>query len=257
METINQYISSLFAKLPATLDILHLKDTVQEEAQASYAAFVKEGVSENEALGRVISSLGTIDDILKRSGVELPDESGDESAPRDARASDEPYESEPLPDDAEDYLDAQYNISRMNALGVALCICAPVCPIVFDSIPLLGHFLSEGIGVVGFFGCVAVAVMLFIYAGSLQKSWRNIPYTVHLTGGMREELRRRSAFYDEQRATHIALGVGLCIFSPAAPFLFGESFGAGLLFVMVAMGVYMMILSGTRAKFCRKLLRNS
>lgn len=253
METINQYISSLFAKLPATLDILHLKDTVQEEAQASYAAFVKEGVSENEALGRVISSLGTIDDILKRSGVELPDE----SAPRDARASDEPYESEPLPDDAEDYLDAQYNISRMNALGVALCICAPVCPIVFDSIPLLGHFLSEGIGVVGFFGCVAVAVMLFIYAGSLQKSWRNIPYTVHLTGGMREELRRRSAFYDEQRATHIALGVGLCIFSPAAPFLFGESFGAGLLFVMVAMGVYMMILSGTRAKFCRKLLRNS
>ncbi len=257
METINQYISSLFAKLPATLDILHLKDTVQEEAQASYAAFVKEGVSENEALGRVISSLGTIDDILKRSGVELPDESGDESAPRDARASDEPCESEPLPDDAEDYLDAQYNISRMNALGVALCICAPVCPIVFDSIPLLGHFLSEGIGAAGFFGCVAVAVMLFIYAGSLQKSWRNIPYTVHLTGGMREELRRRSAFYDEQRATHIALGVGLCIFSPAAPLLFGESFGAGLLFVMVAMGVYMMILSGTRAKFCRKLLRNS
>lgn len=257
METINQYISSLFAKLPATLDILHLKDTVQEDAQASYNAYIKEGVSEHEALGRVLSSLGTIDEILERAGVKLPDEDADERAPQGARASDEPYESEPLTDDAEDYLDAQYNISRMNALGVALCICAPVCPIVFDSIPLLGHFLSEGIGVVGLFGCVAVAVMLFIYAGSLQKSWRNLPYSISLTGGMREELRRRCAFYDEQRATHIALGVGLCIFSPAAPFLFGEGFGAGLLFVMVAMGVYLMILSGARAKFCRRLLRNS
>lgn len=252
METINQYISALFAKLPATLDILHLKDAVLDEARASYKALIDEGVSEHEATGRVLSSLGTIDEILARHGVELPD-----PEPAAHRPADAPRDAEPLSDDTEDYLDAQYNIARMNALGVGLCICAPASPILFDSVPLLGHFLSDGIGVVGMFGCVAVAVMLFIYASSVQKSWRDFPRSLYLTEGMREELRRLEADYAAQRTGSIALGVGLCIFSPAGPILFQNGFGAALMFLMVALGVYLMILSGVRANSCRKLLRNS
>lgn len=251
METISQYISALFAKLPATLDILHLKDAVLDEALASHKALVGEGLSEHEAIGRVLSSLGTIDEILARHGVELPD-------PEPPYAhTDEPRDAEPLGDDTEDYLDAQYNVARMNALGVGLCICAPASPILFDSIPLFGHFLSEGIGIVGMFGCVAVAVMLFIYANSVQKSWRSFPHSVYLTEGMREELRQREADYAAQRTGNIALGVGLCIFSPAGPILFNNGFGAALMFLMVALGVYLIILSGVRGKSCRKLLRNS
>ena len=66
METINRYISALFAKLPATLEILHLKDQVQQDAERAYEASVRAGHSENEALGEVIASLGTIEELLAR-----------------------------------------------------------------------------------------------------------------------------------------------------------------------------------------------
>lgn len=250
METIDQYISALFAKLPATLEILRLKDTVLTQAHDSFTDLVADGASEHEAAGKVLASLGSIEDILARNGMQMP-------RPGSANPVGDAYEAEPLEDETEDYLDAQYNIARMNALGVGLCIVSPACPILFDSVPFFGYWLSESIGVVGMFGSVAIAVMLFIYASSLQKNWRSFPFSVYLTSGMREELRRRELDYAAQRTGHIALGVGLCIFSPAAPVLFQSGFGAALMFMMVAFGVYLMILSGVRIKSCRKLLRQS
>ena len=172
----------------------------------------------------------------------------------------EPFvtDSEALSDETEDYLDAQYNITRMIALGVGLCICSPIFPLFFDnSFPILGHWIGDGLGAVGFFGAIALAVMLFIYAGSLQKSWHGYAHCVTLTAGMRQELRRRAADYAAQRTVNIAVGVGLCIFSPAMPIFFNSSFGAALMFAFVAVGVYMIILSGVRGKACRTLLKNS
>lgn len=253
METIEQYINALFAKMPASLAILHLRDEVLEEACASYDKLRADGMDQNTAVGSVLTSLGTLEDILARRGLTCP-------APESAPASAPRYEpeAEALPDEVEDYLDAQYNISRMNALGVGLCICSPCFPMFFDGYPrLLGHWIGDGLGVVGFFGAIALAVMLFIYAGSMHKSWNGYASSVTLTAGMRLELRRRCADYAAQRTVHIAMGVGLCIFSPAMAVFFNSNLGAALMFGLVAIGVYLMILSGVRLKSCRKLLKNA
>lgn len=257
METISRYISALFAKLPATLEILHLKDQVQQDAERAYEASVRAGHSENEALGEVIASLGTIEEILARHGVEPPQPQAPDAPEAPQGGWDEAgCEPEPLSDEVEDYLDAQYAIARMNALGVGLCILSPACPVFFGTFPLLGHFLSDSVGIFGLFGCIAVAVMLFIYAGSLQKSWKGFASDARLTHGMREELRRREMDYAAERTNRIALGVGLCIVSPACPAILND-FGVALMFLCVAVGVYLLILSGVRAGACHKLLKKA
>lgn len=253
MDIIEQYISALFSKLPATLDILHLKDEVTADALRTFTRLCDEGMDSNTAIGTVLSSLGSLSDILARHGMEYP---MPVQTP-DAAAQPAP-EAESLSDEVEDYLYAQYNIARMNALGVGLCILSPCFPMLFDGAPrFLGHWISEGLAGVGLFGAIAFAVMLFIYASSMQKSWRGFPHIVQLTAGMREELRRREADYNAQRTEHIALGVGLCIFSPAPAIFFDSGFGAMLMFAFIAVGVYLLILSGVRTHACRKLLKNS
>ena len=256
MDIIEQYVNALFAKLPASLEILHLRDDVLEEARASYARLCEDGLDRDAAVGRVLSRLGSLNEILARHGMDASVANAP-SAPSDP--SDPPViENEALSDETEDYLDAQYNITRMIAMGVGLCICSPIFPLFFDnSFPILGHWIGDWLGAVGFFGAIALAVMLFIYAGSMQKSWHGYAHCVTLTAGMRQELRRRAADYAAQRTVNIAVGVGLCIFSPAMPIFFNSSFGAALMFAFVAVGVYMIILSGVRGKACRTLLKNS
>ena len=83
METIDQYVNALFAKLPATLEILHLKDAVAEEARAQYAALCADGADPYAAVGRVLSSIGSVDELLARHGVSLSSSSGSTSESRD------------------------------------------------------------------------------------------------------------------------------------------------------------------------------
>lgn len=250
MNTIEQYINGLFGKLPASIDLLRLKDSVITKAKMQYSELIAQGISEHEAVGTVLHTLGSIDDILRAHDVSIPD------VPPAAPYTQAPNydDAEPLEDAVEDYLDAQYHIARMNALGVGLCICCPVAPLLLESIPFVGWWLGGSLGAVGFFACIALAVMLFIYSGNMKKSWRNFPYSIRLTEGMRMELRRREDDYAAQRASHIALGVGLCVFSPAAPAIL-NSFGAALMFLMIGFGVGLMILSDVRGKACRKLMK--
>lgn len=253
MDIIEQYISALFAKLPATLDILHLKDEVTADALHTFNRLCSEGMDPNTAIGTVLSSLGSLSDILARHGMEYPMPA---NSAADAAASSP--DSEALSDEVEDYLDAQYKIARMNACAVGLCVLSPALFALADAMPsFLGHWIGDSLAGVGFFGAIAFAVMLFIYASSMQKSWRGFPHVVQLTAGMREELRRRESDYAAQHTEHIALGVGLCIFSPAPVILFDNAFGAMLMFALIAAGVYLLLLSNVRAKACRKLLKNS
>ena len=162
MDIIEQYVNALFAKLPASLEILHLRDDVLEEARASYARLCEDGLDRDAAVGRVLSRLGSLDEILARHGISASVTNPDSAA----AVPSEPFvtDSEALSDETEDYLDAQYNITRMIALGVGLCICSPIFPLFFDnSFPILGHWIGDGLGAVGFFGAIALAVMLYLW----------------------------------------------------------------------------------------------
>ena len=123
MDIIEQYVNALFAKLPASLEILHLRDDVLEEARASYARLCEDGLDRDAAVGRVLSRLGSLNEILARHGMDASVANAP-SAPSDPPV----IENEALSDETEDYLDAQYNITLMIAMGVGLCICSPIFP---------------------------------------------------------------------------------------------------------------------------------
>ena len=73
---------------------------------------------------------------------------------------------------------------------------------------------------------------------------------------MREERRRREMDYAAERTHRIALGVGLCIVSPACPAILND-FGIALMFLFVAVGVSPLILPGVLAGACRQPLRKA
>lgn len=245
MNTIQTYINSIFAPLPATLEILHLKDEIIDKAQMHFRELRASGMSENEAVGMVLNQIGTLDDIMDRSKARRSSGTSEESA---------------LPGRVEEYIDAQHSLAVMNGIGVALCIMAPAFAVVFDSglFYILGG--SDVFGVLGMFASVAIAVMIFIYSSSMKKSWKGFPYTVFLTPDMCTELSRRCADEAPRRTASTAVGVGLCIMAPAF-MIIGDTilrsgeFGIIFMFAAVACAVFLFMTSGVREKACRRLLK--
>ena len=60
METIVGYLDNMFARLPRTLELNHLKEELLSGMEEKYLELKRDGKSENEAIGIVISEFGTI-----------------------------------------------------------------------------------------------------------------------------------------------------------------------------------------------------
>ena len=70
METVRNYIESLFGTLPATREVRQAKEHLLEMAEDKYSDFKNEGMSDHEAAGRVIAELGTVEEL--RAELHLP-----------------------------------------------------------------------------------------------------------------------------------------------------------------------------------------
>ncbi|MCF0260486.1 MAG: hypothetical protein HUJ54_11570, partial [Erysipelotrichaceae bacterium] len=70
METVKQYIDSLFDNLPKTKDVKEAREHLLEMAEDKYSDFKSEGMTAQEAAGRVIAELGTADEL--REELHLP-----------------------------------------------------------------------------------------------------------------------------------------------------------------------------------------
>ena len=58
METIRNYLETMFAGLPNTAEVLKAKDELWQMMEDKYAELIAEGKAENEAVGIVISEFG-------------------------------------------------------------------------------------------------------------------------------------------------------------------------------------------------------
>ncbi len=156
MEAIRNYVEALFAALPQTEDILRLKADMLANEEERFNALRAEGKNENEAVGIVITSIGSAEELCAE--LNLPE--ADAAAPQPPAAD---------PALAEEYRAYQDKKHLLTGAAVALFILSPILYRVSDK---LLH--NELLGEVAFFVFIAAGVVLCILADRRDAYYKNL-----------------------------------------------------------------------------------
>ena len=183
METIRNYLSTMFAGLPDTPEVRKAYEELAAMMEDKYTELIAEGCGENEAVGTVISEFGNLEELAQTLGIE---EYMGEARQNSARQSEERTAVDPIPEDHEqfrvisagevcDYLGVGNFAAMLKCFGIFLCITSVTGPILLD-IPgdnwLSGAVQSFGIALLFVF--IAAAVACFLISGAYNKPWKFI-----------------------------------------------------------------------------------
>lgn len=69
METIRNYLESMFARLPNTPEVIKAKCELGQMMEDKYTELIGEGKSDNEAVAQVISEFGNLDELGEALGI--------------------------------------------------------------------------------------------------------------------------------------------------------------------------------------------
>lgn len=240
METIRSYLETMFAQLPNTLEVKKAKNELWQMMEDKYTELINEGRTENEAIGIVISEFGNLDELAGDLGIKnvvTQEKFGD-------------IRTVTL-DEVKDYLQDKARSGYMIALGVFLCI-----------ISVCGHLIkignswarSEAIAVVFMFTVIAVAVGLFVFSGISMGKWDFLKKeNCSVSFATAEYVHNQRESFRVTHAMMITIGVILCILSvvPVAVldslFSWNSGIGPVLMFIFVAIGVFLFIAAGVKS----------
>ncbi len=254
METIKNYLDNLFANLPKTAKVLELKNNILANMEDKYNELKRQGKTENEAIGIVISEFGNIDELVNELGIQK--NVGSPQGPLVTR------------EEVEGYL----QVKRVNGLqvgiGVLLCILAPATLILLSTLAENGVIFTNLSGDAAFmpglfalFVIIAVAVGLFIYSGMNFERYKYMEEGVQLSFDVEASLKQKYQSYNPTYYLCLIVGVCLCVLSPITLFgasLFGDDiseYGVPVMLTIIAFSVFLFITSGSIREGYEKLLK--
>ncbi|MDL4841782.1 permease prefix domain 1-containing protein [Aquibacillus rhizosphaerae] len=254
METINNYLENMFASLPNTEEMRKLKEELLSNMEEKYHELKRDGKTENEAIGIVISEFGNIDELIHE--FDIPVDKNEEELPTIITDK-----------EVNNYLEASEKFGKVIGIGVFMCIIASaqlvlISQLVEDNV-IVGVSEQAGsiIGLVPFFILIAIAVGLFIYSGMKMEKYKYIEDGVEVTSNTKTYLRQKNEAFQSTFTISLIIGVALCILSPIILFITsiysdGASvYGVVALLCMVAVAVYIFVYYGTIRDSYKKLLR--
>ena len=159
MEAIRNYVEALFASLPQREDVLRVKADMLANLEDKFNALLDEGKNEAEAVGLVIASIGSAEEL--RSELGLDDESSENPPESPSKEVD--------PALAEEYRRYQDRKHIMISAAVALFILSPFTQSLFEDtlhLEAFGSFL--------FFSMIAAGVALCILSGQRDDFYRQL-----------------------------------------------------------------------------------
>lgn len=224
METIRKYMESLFVNLPNTPEVKKAKEHLLEMAEDKYISLKEEGVSDNEAVAKVISEFGNLDELKDELGIAEEVNRNSEDAPTRVITEEE----------TRAYVSDRIKAAFMCGIGVMCFICCVVPPVVIQSENSpVGLFLLVGIGVV-----------LQILQASMIKKWdfiekEKVSLDAQATEYVKEEKRKKSSIIVLART----IGIMLCVICVVPSIVLRNDWGAAGLFVFVGAGVFMIVTS--------------
>ena len=243
MNTIKNYLESMFANMPNTPEVLKAKNELWQMMEDKYTELINDGKTENEAVGTVISEFGNLEDLADILGLRGAFE-------QKAQTADNTPRRNITRDEAFEYIKDRTTNGLMVGVGVFLCITSVICPIILGTMSRHGG----AIGVLGMAAMIAVAVVLFSLSGTKTRKWNFIGTTpCSLDYGTATEVSAEREKYRTSHAVRLTIGILLCALCwlPAAvmeefifdlPFI-GDVITPTILFVTVGIGVFLIILT--------------
>lgn len=251
METILNYLESMFAQLPQTGEVLKAKKEMLAMMEDKYQELKDNGKSENEAVGTVISEFGNIEELTRELGIE------DKSTENNTVI--EPIRKVSIKEGKE-FIDEQRFLSVRIAIAVVMCILSPVILLVLGGISedqkwlMINEGFAMTVGCIVMFLLVAPAVGLFIVYGMKLEKYKYLHEEVFvLEDGAKAVFESMKKEETSIFGTRIAVGVILCILSVIPILVIGfmfegigslEGLSVGVLLIIVAVAVYIFITAG-------------
>lgn len=158
-------------------------------------------------------------------------------------------------DEVCDYLSVGGFAALIKSVGVFLCITSPVGAIMMDDLGSgwIGNFFSN-FGAALLFVFIAAAVACFMLSGSYMKPWKFMrTEPCAFDDYAHEVIADQKKIHESDGSRQKIIGIMLCILSVVPPILFGERFGAAMLFVMVGAGVMLLVLRSSRLSLFKQL----
>ena len=240
METIRNYLETMFAKLPNTLEVQKAKNELWQMMEDKYTELIREGRTENEAIGIVISEFGNLDELAEDLGIKNVVKYGSTLQTRMLSM-----------DEVKTYLRDKTRSGYMIALGTFLCITS-VC----------GFFGNGGwhlwwhrgtIGTMILFTFVAIAVGLFVFANVSMGKWYFLKNQVcSIDFATAEYVHNQRENFRITYSMMITIGVILCVICAMpvvvfdAVFSWGHGIGLTMMFVFIGIGVFLFVAAGNR-----------
>lgn len=234
METIRNYLETMFANLPNTAEVKRAKYELGQMMEDKYSELKSEGKSENEAVGIVISEFGNLDELADDLGISVYVSSPDVAEQRVVTLN-----------EVKEYISDKTRFGIMVGLGVLLCILSPCGVIAINNVW----------GLVFMFAAVAVAVAMFVFAGVSIGKWDFLKHGgLSASFSTMEYVHNQKENYRMTNALINAIGVGLCIFSVMPTIVITEisvnrkfeNLSVILMLMLVAGGVFFFIATANK-----------
>ena len=261
MEAIRNYLETMFAHLPNTMEVQKAKYELGQMMEDKYTELRGEGKSDKEAVDTVIAEFGDLDELADMLGI------------RSAMQAQVPYQGRVLrQDEAENYQKDSERYAFLNGLGVLLCIVSPVTFILAYTVAYGTGMNDEALIPVGtgvFFALLAAAVSLFIYSSTKMGTWKYLKKEpVCIDYPTAERLHREREAERGKLALQKTVGILCCIFCFVPVAVIGAYTGTSdaggdipvlvgsmILFVMLGLGVLILMRTGGRENARNFLLR--
>ncbi len=238
------YLENMFAGLPKTPEVEYLKQELLSGMEDKYLELKREGKSENEAIGIVISEFGNIEELTAELGIQPVNT--EEAAP--VLTEEETYA----------YIAAKRSVGLWTGLGVLLCASGVAFLIflntLFENYAMSADHSSEEtgavLGLIGMFVLIAIGVGMFINSGMKLERFSHMEKGFQLPYALKMSLQRSQASFALTYRVAIITGVCLCILSPVfifAGFYINDnyaSYGVSAFMVMAGVGVFLFVYYG-------------
>ena len=247
METIKNYLESMFRNLPNTNEVLKAKAELLQMMEDKYTELRREGKSENEAVATVISEFGNLDELADSLGIKHV-----------IHNDQEPHQRRNLSlDEVKEYLSDLITAIIIRSAGIALFITCCVPVVFFGSV--VG---KEVIGICLMFIFIALGVAAMVIPRMRMEQWRFIrtePCSISpaTTDYVSEEKRKFRNAYTIMNT----LGIIFCICSVVPAIILddlshriNESWSGIFFFLFIAAGVVCFTYSNRRYTAYQRLL---
>ena len=290
METIKNYLETMFMNLPNTPEVRRAKDELGQMMEDKFAELIEEGRTENEAVGTVRSEFGNLNELADVLGINVyvnpqadaqanvgqagsmdeaasgANATGNANGAHANNAQARQYTPHMLTSaEVKDYLKDKSREAFMVAFGVLLCIISVTGPIVADSF----HGVSDAVGVLVMFLSIGIGVCMFVFSGIKMSRWdyiKKTPCTVDFATF--NDVKQEKDRFNNLHAVFVTIGVLLCCicFVPAAVIDdMNLSFAAvdmgsitgAMLFWMVGAGVFLIVLSSIKMGSFQTILQTN